>query len=383
VKLEKNLPLKTYLIGVLCQTRGCGKPPPIVTLKSKIDFYKATTTPAEALPNWKYALLTTSVERVLKELPQEVFTGLSTKARVTVNTSACWERTVADGGTVQAIQDVVFLGATGHPCRIIDLETGKFEKFEYLSNLEPGEYIFWACLDEVLRTPIESLKEAYVVVVNEPGKARTVTKSHACLKVVLDLINKICAEPLRKGVPSSTSGMGKSSHGWNLFRECFKAPLKDHLFKVERQEEEVYQSFKRIRRWYKPIFVTSTDYKNATDYMRHDVSYIFGRAWMVFCGIPPVLRNLALETCFQPRTMVLSATGPLCTIGEYHSDTERKFTTSRGVMMGDPLTKIILHLTNIVSRRIATDIKDKSFIERLCPLAPGQLQEGIEKVMSS
>jgi hypothetical protein len=320
---------------------------------------------------------------VVEQLPKEAFTGLATKARVTVTTSACWEKSVAEGGTLEAIKDMVFLGSTGVPCQIYDLETGQFERLEYLQNLEPGEYIFWTCLEHVLKTPAAILKEASVVVVNEPGKARTVTKGHAALKIVLDTVNKICAEPLRKGVPSSASGMGKATHGWNFFKDCFKQPLREALFSTQKQREEVYHGHKIMHKWYKNIFVTSTDYKNATDYMEFEFSIIVGDIWMRKCGIPRVLRDIVTKTCFSPRRMVMSATGPLSSIGEPSSDKKREFTTSRGIMMGDPLTKIVLHMTNVISRTIATNFDNASFISRIFPNTCFSVKEKIDLILKT
>jgi hypothetical protein len=59
-----------------------------------------------------------------------------------------------------------------------------------------GETIFWAALDQCIATPLDKLRLAYLVVVKEPGKARSVTKSPACLKIVLDVVNKLCSDVL-------------------------------------------------------------------------------------------------------------------------------------------------------------------------------------------
>jgi hypothetical protein len=67
--------------------------------------------------------------------------------------------------------------------------------------------------------PPDKRKEAFLVIVDEPGKDRAITKAHACVKVVLDFVNKICAIPLERGFDSSHSGMRLANHAWNLFKD--------------------------------------------------------------------------------------------------------------------------------------------------------------------
>jgi hypothetical protein len=77
-----------------------------------------------------------------------------------------------------------------------------------------GEFIFWTCYLEVVSTPPEDLQVAHLVVVNEPGKARSVTKGQAAIKIVLDFVSGICSEVLSAAFPSSASGMKMSDHSW-------------------------------------------------------------------------------------------------------------------------------------------------------------------------
>lgn len=49
-----------------------------------------------------------------------------------------------------------------------------------------------------MQSDMNDLKKVFLTVVNEPGKARSVTKSHASLKIVLDQVSKICCSVLRK-----------------------------------------------------------------------------------------------------------------------------------------------------------------------------------------
>jgi len=90
-------------------------------------------------------------------------------------------------------------------------------------EIEPtmGERILHRCIYVVIRMTREERTNAYLTVVKEPSKARSVTKGPACLKVILDFVNKICSEVLSKAFPSSTSGMTMSDHPWRLFNSFF------------------------------------------------------------------------------------------------------------------------------------------------------------------
>lgn len=145
--------------------------------------------------------------------------------------------------------------------------------------------------------------------IREPGKARTVTKARAALKVVLDLVNSICSYPLKKGLESSTSGMAKANHGWNLFMNLM-GPWRDMTFHTKSVERSHDGSSQIETRTFDHLFVGFTDYSEATDNMHHDVARTVGDMWMLKCGIPSVLRGIVHETCFRPRQILFEASGP-------------------------------------------------------------------------
>lgn len=72
---------------------------------------------------------------------------------------------------------------------------------------------------------------------------------------------------------------------------------------------------------------------------------------MKFCGIPKSLISLTRHLCYKPRLILFTATGPFANIGEA-TDTRniRCVTLRKGLLMGDPMTKLTLHLLNIICR---------------------------------
>jgi hypothetical protein len=353
---------RLYLAGTLSQTRGSGTPPPLVVLRSKRKFLRSVDTQPPEISNSQFALFSNAMDDVMRELPDHIFTGLDTKARVTVTGSACWEANRREGGTAQAILELM-LKYDEMPVPIFDMDTGRVTEYVHKDKFESiGTAVFYACLDEVLHTSEEDLRKVHLTVVKEPSKARVVTKGHAALKIVLDTVSKICSYPLKKGFTSSASGMGKSHHGWNLFKDMTSEEMFDLLFSEDRKrrvEDAFNDHIDRVQYW-NDVYLCSTDYQEATDRMVHRFARCISLKWMRKCGIPPLLIGIVLGVCYKPRTVYFTGTGPLSRVGRQEDGDVRSVTLYRGVLMGDPLTKVVLHFSNILSRRIGQGLADGS-----------------------
>jgi hypothetical protein len=359
---EQDRVRKVYLHGVLSQTRGAGKPPPLCKLQAKEKFLLTTTIP-DNIDSIRQKIVSVCMSEVINELPDHIFTGLSTKGGITVNTSACHEYTQDEGGTIKAIQDICQKRELGIQIETIDLETG--EPGELVGNeVSPGTYIFWACLREVLSMSPRKRSEVTLTVVDEPGKDRAITKAHACLKIILDWVNKICAIPLEKGFDSSHSGMKLANHSWNLFKDSETEPLRDILFSTKTTKKEKFNGHIRVTKEYDVVYAISTDYETATDFQSHKTGKIIGYQWMQKCGIPKVLRDLVCEVAYNPRDVFYYGN---LGIGEEVNSEENlwKITTSRGVLMGDPLTKVVLHFNNIIARRLSYRLLQEDFYNKV------------------
>jgi hypothetical protein len=361
---------KLHADGILSQTRGAGQPPLIVQAQSKLKFLRTVSEKPADLTDCEEAVLLAAIRKLDSELDQNIFTGLDTKARVTVNANACWEKSQREGGTVEAISEIVYAAQLGKPCNVRDLSTGEISGELHLKDTSPGTYIFWECLDLVLRTDPRNLSQAAVVMVSEPGKARTVTKATAALKIVLDVVNKICSWPLSK-IPSSTSGMEKAAHAWNSFKSSFTEEGKDYVFKEKARSVNTNpdQSV-TLTQWFEELWTSSTDYEEATDALHHDVGRRIAIYWMDKCGIPPILQAIVRGTCFVPRAIVFDGRGPLSHVGEEWVgdspvESPRFITLRKGVLMGDPLTKVVLHLINILVRITGAEYASPQFVSEI------------------
>jgi len=185
--------------ALLAQTRGASTPPPIVVLKSKEKFLRTISRDPMHRSYAEKVLISNAIDHFINGLPDSYFSGLSTKGRVTITSSACLEKTRKEGGTIEAISDIMIYAKTGQLVSRYNLDTGAKIDRVSINDITIGEYVFWSCLNHIKNVSSEELRLAYLTIVKEPGKARSVTKASAYLKVILDFVNKICSEPLKKG----------------------------------------------------------------------------------------------------------------------------------------------------------------------------------------
>jgi len=366
----KEGPRKLQCLSYLTQTRCAGVPPPLVVLKSKYKALNVFATPPEPLPEGTLQIIAASVDRVIEKIPDHAFTGLHSKAAVNATSAACFEYKRSEYGTLQGLKDIIRGYEAGVEVPTLDLYTGKEDIWFKPGECSLGTYIFWACLRICMSMDPDELSSVIIAVAEEPGKARTVTKGKTALKVVLDVVNHICAWPLAKGLESSKTGMKSSAHAWNVFKSFYKQENKGEFFRYMKDfpKDSNVGGKTFIDYEYKDIFSASTDYATATDYFRHDVAKVLANKWMRKIGIPPVLRGLVNRVNFYPRTVYFSGTGPLSNIGHpcYKEglETLRQTQLRRGILMGDPLTKVILHLLNASVRALTENCCNAEFFRR-------------------
>jgi len=366
----KDGPRKLQCLSYLTQTRCAGIPPPLVVLKSKVKALKVFSSPAPPLKRGMIQVIAAAVDGVIEKIPDHAFTGLHSKAAVNATTAACFEYKRSEYGTLQGLKDIIQGYELGVEVPTMDLETEKEGEWLKPDSCSLGTYIFWACLRICMSTDPDELSSVMVAVAEEPGKARTVTKGRTALKVVLDVVNHICSWPLGKGLESSESGMKASAHAWNVFKSFYKPENKGEFFRYMKDfpKEVAYGGNTYLDYEYKDIFSASTDYATATDYFHHEVAKVLSNKWMFKVGIPPVLRGLVNRVCFYPRKIYFSGSGPVEKIGspcyEEGRETLRIVRLTRGILMGDPLTKVMLHLLNASVRSLTENCHNAAFFRR-------------------
>jgi hypothetical protein len=331
-------PLDMYRVSVLCQTRASGAPPQTVYQKTLAKMKSVLRTPPslevynQAAPYIKECIGEIHGQYCAGKSSEHlahIWASLERTAKISLSDSAEVFHNHSGGGKLEAAREVLH----SHPSiRQINLDDGTFTGVELTSeNATPGERLFhWALghfnITNPKATYDSNVMSVRISLVAEMGKFRGITVSHLAHAMALHPFSHVGLAYLRH-IPSSESGIGAANHAWNFFKRMSKTnPSGQFLF----GEEDVY--------------LFSTDWETATDFMEHRVTADILNHFAVVLGLPTWYRRVIVLALTQPRQV------------EFISEEEKvldRFFTGRGTLMGDPVTKVVLHLYHLVCRKAA------------------------------
>lgn len=335
---EGKSPLDMYRVSVLCQTRASGVPPKTVYEKTFSKMKEVLrTSPDPAV----YARSAPYIKECMEQVHGEYCAGksedelgniwarLQRAAKVSLSDSAEIFHGTESGGKLEAAREVL----STHPAiPEISLEDGKYTgKILTEENATVGERLFaWALghvdVQNAKKTYDSNIMSVKISLVAEMGKYRGITVSHLAHAVILHVFSHVGLEYLR-GIPSSQSGISAANHAWNFFKRMTNAnPAGDFIFGDE------------------DIYLFSTDWETATDFMEHRVTADMLNHFCTILGIPQWYRRVIVLLLCQPRQV------------EFLDEESRildRFYTGRGTLMGDPVTKVVLHLYHLICRKAA------------------------------
>jgi hypothetical protein len=338
----------TYLqVMILSQTRASGVPPRAVydrTLAKTIAILKTPSSPE------LYRLVEPALQRATDHLYSDLLTRLGGEekraqffgtvmraSKISLSDSGEFFTNTNDGGKLEASRRTLI----AHPeIPEIDLETGLPTGKMLVVGSPIGERLFhWACGRFVDRKAVykNNSMSCRISLVAELGKYRTITVSSLQHALLLHPMSHMGLKIL-EAFPSSESGIGAANHAWNFFKRLsHKNPSASFIFNKDIETS-----------------VMSTDWSQATDYCD---PYIAGAMLNRFCyllGVPRWYRETVIFALTGPRQVeTLDRNG--CPIDVFY--------TRRGVLMGDPVTKVVLHLHHLVGRRIAGLLLHDIFID--------------------
>lgn len=332
---SSKAPLNMDRIMTLSQTRASGVPPRSVFLKTKRKLREVLQTPPDPQRWHDVAFyvghgidqLHSDVMSSMPETQREsFFSHCLTKAKISLSDSGEFFTKTAEGGKLEATRKVL---SDLKQVEEINLETGvKTGNILNYENSTVGEMIFhWACSHFLDRKRVYStnVMSVRVSLVSELGKYRGITVSHLAHSVLLHVASHVLLEYLSR-IPSSRSGVSAANHAWNFFKLLsHKNPVANFIF-----DEDAY--------------VFSTDWEDATNYCDHAVAQGLINRLMHQLGFPNWYRQTVTFALCAPRQVefVDEETGLL-----------ECYYTTRGVLMGDPVTKVILHCYHHVARYAA------------------------------
>jgi len=331
---SKN-PWNLERIMVLSQTRASGVPPRSVFLKTQRKLREVLTAPPD-LSRWNavahYVVrgvdrLTEEVFGSLPEEKRELFASRCARsAKISLSDSGEFFTKVAEGGKYEATRKVL---SDLQEVNQIDLETGlNTGKVLNKENSNVGEMIFhWALSkfqdrQHIYETNVMSVR---VSLVSELGKYRGITVSHLAHSVCLHVASHVLLSFIKQ-VPSSRSGVSAANHAWNFFKLLsHKNPVASFIFGS------------------KDSYVFSTDWEDATNYCDHAVAQGLVNRLMDRLGFPRWYRQTVCFALCAPRQVEFMDEGDEGLVLE-------KYYTTRGILMGDPVTKVVLHCYHMIAR---------------------------------
>jgi hypothetical protein len=233
---------------------------------------------------------------------------------------------------------------------VYDLDTGETIDHIKYDGEDTGTYLFWYSV-WFCRTYPDKASEIEVFAVNEQSKSRIVSKSHICVSILLFVLSTMTSTWLSK-VPSSTSGMTKSNHLWNLYKRVDKKnPAASFLWSREKGSDE----HKDV---HPTMYALSADMKRATDYGCWNRGRLMMGTLAISClGLGKWYTGLALRFLCGPR--IAHVRNSEMGLDGVVTSTVTTVTTKRSWLMGDPGTKVILHLVNIVSRELGFQLAEE------------------------
>jgi len=333
---DRKTPIDMYRVMTMSQTRASGVPPRSVYLKSLQKIKETLTEPPDRS---RYERVKYYVAEGIETLHQEMVESIGSesqserfwarvisRAKISLSDSGEFFTSSESGGKLEAARKVL----VSHP-RIpeVNLENGSHTGRILTEDDSVGIRLFhWACNEFRDRNSVydRNVMSIRISLVAELGKYRAITVSHLAHAILLHVLSHVLLEYI-SAIPSSRSGVGAANHAWNFFKRLsHKNPAGAFIFE-------------------KDAYVFSTDWEEATDWMDHLISQLMVNRLCNCVGIPTWYRQTATFALCAPRQ-----------VEEIDPDdkTLSRYFTTRGEMMGDPVTKVILHLAHLVARFAAT-----------------------------
>jgi len=328
----------TYLqVMILSQTRASGVPPQavydrtlaktkaILLTPSSRELYETIEDPLKRATDHFYHDLLTRLGG--DENRVKFFDNVVRSAKISLSDSGEFFTTTDKGGKLEAARRVL---RANPEIPEIDLHTGQYSGKILTTDSPIGERLFhWACGTFKDRKTIyaRNCMSCRISLVAELGKYRTITVSTLQHAVLLHPMSHMGLKIL-EAFPSSESGIGAANHAWNFFKRLsHKNPSASFIF-----NEGIETA------------VMSMDMTEATNYCDPYIAGAMLNRFLESLGIPEWYRQTVLFALTAPRQVeTLDRNGAPIEV----------FYTKRGVLMGDPVTKVILHLHHLIGRRIS------------------------------
>jgi hypothetical protein len=290
-----------YRLAMMTQTRATGLPTGGMRQASLEKFKTVTSTASERL--WDKLTLQESTKKLLlKKIPQEFNSVGMLAPRVSISTSACFQTLKEHGGKAQFTKDLLLEEEYGY-IEEVNLDTGDLTG-NYISTDTLGDWIFHYSLGKY-KDGYNMLRTKFATV-REPSKIRSVTSADYFHCQILQPYSHLTLKALSM-IPEFKIGVKGSRDGWSVYT-CI-----DYDLNFDAKQKPYAQSI---------------DLETATDYFNQLLVSDFLEVWNEVLNIPKWYGRVVIFLLTSPRLIYLGK--------------DYWFTTSRGCLMGDPVTKTVL-----------------------------------------
>jgi len=344
------------------------------------EFRETVNRPLEKISRGKLELIRLAVRRRLQRQFDEgeynyrlnhendkldsLLVDSASEILMTLKPSASVDHTVSQGGKIEDARIVLRLAIQNKwKVPIRDLDSGAIR--EYIEVvIEPDEFpdwgrpLFWisfqCCLNYWIRKGVlkdttlyypffdrgdeykPDVMRASIVHISEPGKERNLTKSHGMLAWILTPIAKVTMAALAR-LDEHKIGLMGATHEWN------------HGKRISAESGESGWMYSRTTGRILPHIVNAyKDWTESTDFICKMVGWAHLSAILEYLAFPRLYGTITRYMVTLPQPCSEAVTYTLNDSGEYDRvSTLWNGAIREGYMMGNPITKTVLHSIHI------------------------------------
>jgi hypothetical protein len=297
-----------------CQTRGVGLADTTMAKNSLEKFYRTVSEPDECDD-----LVLDRIAPFIRESTLSVRSARGIYAHLSMGPKASIDKTQSQGGHTGRLIELVRTSRVQHRYNLETLERTREPR-----RIRSAGDVLDYCIDWVLDNPVlRRVVKPHTVL--EPSKARVITLSPWCSSRIMAVVAHILSPCLRQAYQTK-SGMTKDRHLWRFFKNLHP-------------QDVVWEECLG-----RPVL--STDWSEATDFFSHKFAR---RIWEAILrhlkkveGAPLGLIRLAMRLHTEPRVLLKEVENPSDDLHAPWYSLRDYIITSRGIFMGDYLTKLIL-----------------------------------------
>jgi hypothetical protein len=379
LKLNKTiLDIQSVIsISYITQTRAVGLPPEPVEHKALEKFYKTIKDKPDKLTPERIFEISWGMDQVLRKIiiKKDFINYIDyalTQSKISISDSASFFHPRTVGGKLESARHILDLFRKKNiPIPIHDLYTGSVQYHIDADDesVSFGTKVFHISIMIAVNNFRKHLDhephigDLRVSSVKEPGKVRVITVSRFEHSAILHPLAHVMAELLAL-LDSTRPGLKASNHMWEFFKGIKEEDIPlSGIFSEEYVDE--FGTTRRIAG--SSIFIGSEDWTAATDSLNpHAVKVVLERLHRL--NFPTFYLDLCIKLLIMPRRVYER-------VPVSYQD-EIKAIKTCGVLQGDPVCKIVLHLSHLVSRSVAQE--KLRIIGRLSNTPPSIVKDGIQ-----